>query len=565
MKKPISAVAALILCLTLCLPAFALAAQNEDEGIRVTVTKKGGAPVYEYSDTTDSKGNFAFIYTPTKKIIPENTEFTVDWETAFATDSNGNRFIESEYDGEWIHLAVADVSLDLSPVTPPEDKAGRKRHLTVFDDDVKLYEGPSELYKAVKTLPEGTEIEAVKYDFGALSTWYYTTVGKTSGWVRFMNNPDDIDFVCDISYKEDVPSPTGKIITLNSLKIYDEPDSVFDSEPVASVPAGNELTFSNYIMWEFDDGTSLFALVDYEGTDGWAMIVNEDSDSDAMYQVEGYMMINEPDSVYEDDDLRPGDEAELHIEPHTIVSFDYRYNEPVDTDGDDWFRPYVSWYRIGIGDEHYWISFGSEGLTHPAEYEAEVYRVNEDVSLALYNEPDKKSGKVGTIPAGGTFTLLFTDDQNDYAVSQYDSNKVWRYVEYDGSRYWTRFEWEDAESVPASLPEISLSESADKPPVIADPGSDFSLNPFKDGKLNLPFGIFGDKELEEELKEELGRIASETDEDADGADTLEKAQAAAARTVAKKKVKREVVKDIIIAGLAAAGIILIKKKDEETV
>ncbi len=562
MKKTVCLFAALIMCLTICLPAFAVIAENEAEGIRVTVSKKGGAPVYEYSDKTDGKGNFSVAYIPTKKKIPENTKFTADWETAFVTAEDGSRFIESEYDGDWIYLALADVSLDLKPVTPPGDRAGRVRHLTVFDDDVKLYEGPSELYRAVKSLPEGTEIEAVKYDFGGLSCWYYTTVGNVSGWIKFMNNPEDVDFVCDISYKEDIPSPTGKIVTLSSLRIYDEPDSVFDGEPLASVPAGSELTFSNYVLWEFEDGTSLFALVDYKGTKGWAVIVDEDSDSDAMYQVEGYMMINEPDSVYEDKDLRPGDNAELTIEPHTIVSFDYRYNEPVDTDGEDWFRPYISWYRIGIGGRHYWISFGSDGLTHPAEYEAKVYRVSEDASLTLYNEASKKSGKAGAIPAGGSFTLLFTDDQNDYAVSFYDSNKVWRYVEYDGSRYWTQFEWEDAEIIPASLPEITLSESADMPPVTAEDEKEFSLNPFKDGKFTLPFNLFGDKDLGEEL-DKIGDAIDEAVDKAEKDPDSIKNTAAAARALAKKRARREVVKDLIIAGIAAAGIFLIKKKDEE--
>ena len=55
MKKTVCLFAALIMCLTICLPAFAVIAENEAEGIRVTVSKKGGAPVYEYSDKTDEK------------------------------------------------------------------------------------------------------------------------------------------------------------------------------------------------------------------------------------------------------------------------------------------------------------------------------------------------------------------------------------------------------------------------------------------------------------------------------------------------------------------------------
>ena len=136
MKKILCLLTAMLLCFTLCLPAYGVIAADESEGIRVTVSKKGGAPVYKYLDETDKDGRFVVYYTPTDKKIPEKSGFTVDWETAFVLDNDGNKFIEGEYDGEWVYLHPSDVSLDLSPVTPPEDKAVRTRHLTVYDDDV---------------------------------------------------------------------------------------------------------------------------------------------------------------------------------------------------------------------------------------------------------------------------------------------------------------------------------------------------------------------------------------------------------------------------------------------
>lgn len=566
MRKILSLLIALIICLACALPCFAVIAEKEDEGIRVTVSKKGGAPVYEYKDGNDSEGNFTVYYTPTDKRVPVNTQFTVDWETAFVTDDDGSRFIEGEYKGEWIYLNPSDVSLDLTPVIPPEDKAGRTRHLTVFDDDVKLYEGPSKLYKAVKDLPEGTRIEAVQYDFGNMSTWYYAKAGKVSGWLNFTETPEDVDFICDISYKEDIPSPTGRIITINTLDLYDEPDSAFDSDPVASVPAGRELTFSNYFMWDFEEGSSLFALIDYNGTRGWAMINNDDGESDAMYQVDGYMMINEPDEIFEDDNLRPGKDTGIYIEPHTIVRFDYRYNEPADTDSDNWFRPYTAWYRINLGSGNYWISFGSEGYTHPAVYEGRSYTVADGLSLKLYNEPDKKTEKAGTVSSGEAFTLLFTDDQNDYAVSFYDSSKVWRYVEYKGERYWTLFDWGDVEPNYAGIPEITLTADKNAGKSRTEPETEFSLNPFKDGKFKLPFNIFGSRELGDDLGEELGELGDEIGEAAEKAagkaDSLENAQASA-RSRAKKSLKKELVRAVAVTVIAAVGITLSKKKEEE--
>ena len=562
MKKFLCLLTAVILCFLLCLPAYGIIASDESEGIRVTVSKKGGAPVYRYADDTDEDGQFVVYYTPTNKKIPEKSGFTVDWETAFVLDNDGNKFIEGEYKGEGVYLNPSDVSLDLSPVTPPGDKAGRTRHLTVYDDDVKIYEGPSELYKSVKSLREGDEIEAVQYDFGDLYSWYYTDDGKTPGWVKFSQDPYDIDFVCDVSYKEDVPSPTGKVITLNSLGLYDEPESSFDSDPVATVPAGKEITFSRYFMWNFEDSCSLFALIDYKGTQGWARVDKEDSDSDAMYQVDGYMMINESDEVFADNNYHPGKGTDVYIEPHTIVRYDYRYNEPVDTDEDDWFRPYRAWYRIGLGDKYYWISFGSEGFTHPAEYEGGLYTVEDGLSLKLYNEPDKKSGKAGTIPSGESFTLLFTFDSNDYAVSNYDVNNVWRYVEYDGGRYWTLFDWGDVLLNYTLAPDLG-PVAADISPGPEEPETGFtiSLNPFKDGKFKLPFSIFGSKELGDESDEETGENG---DGSAEKADSIENT-ASVTRASARKGLKKEVIRAAAVLILAGFGIFRLKNKKEEDV
>ncbi len=439
MKKLLAIITALMLCLTLALPAFADASGPFISEISAVVAKKGGAEVYNWDYEVEDD-----VLIPTGEKFPEGAALVLSWESFvkgelyyYAYERGADLNDENTLDG---FVKVSDLDMDLSPVQPKEENAYENPvHFIVTNKDgAGLYEGPSFAYKTIKTLSEGTEIEALYadgYGIGIYPNWSYTEVDGSKGWVC---TGDSLYFGKEVKYHEDVPSPAGRAVTLEEVPLYKQ--ALADEDRVAAkIPAGTELKYNIYYK---GINAEPMALVEYAGKKGWIELSIAYPSSDLLSFSDGYLMVADRLTLYEDDDLRPG-ESVSSVEPYTIIPYDAFFSRHPGKSADD--GVYENCYRVTVDGEKYWVIFGSElGAKEIPYFGGFLYTVAKDAphGITLYASPDDAE-PIGEIEQGETFVSLFNVDFNTYYEDEeYDPDKDWNYIEYDGARAWIHYDYE---------------------------------------------------------------------------------------------------------------------------
>ncbi len=470
MKKLISIISAVILCLSVSLPAFADGVGPFIEEITAYVNKSGGARVYSYTEPENE--NDPWVLRPNGDKIPDKTKLSLTWYEI----ENDIIYYNIEYGSDKTgFVRASDLSMDLKPVEPKEEnKYDSPLHFTVINKDgAKMYAGPGISYDELKILPLNTEIEALYADgfsYGTASTWSYTEYDGVSGWVHTGQDGFSFDFGIPVKYKEHPVSPLGKVIVCKKLNVYNriDPWEVNYADALAgTLPAGTEFTFDVYYSHE----GIVSVPVDCNGIKGWAQIESTYvASGNYMLPVDGWLMVTDSTALYKDDEMKPGKETGGKASQYEILPYDLSFREVLgDIDEDDegfWESAYEEWYRVTVDGEKYWLRYGSEITGSPCLFSGGNFEIVPDGNdISVYREPDELSDVVGTIESGEKYISLFIYDRNSYIADEngdtdYDPLKSWSYVSYDGLRGWIHYPdgvYPEFEAAPVS-PFITFAE-----------------------------------------------------------------------------------------------------------
>ncbi len=423
MKRLLSLAAAVVFCLMSVIPAFSANSETVN-GINATVSKKGGAILYDIESDEDT---WELLYIPSGTVIPEKTKLFLDYSNEYYAegqneDPDAVKYWRVEYKGKEGCVRVSDLKLDLKAVKAPKGSSAVTEDVVIIGDgEPGIYEGPSYVYKKIGSVEPGTELRITTCE-----EYYaaYTEVDGVKGWL--------VNYTDYIAYKAGSHRGTniqGSLVTLAKTNMYASIDNMWDEDPVAVIPAGKELKFDIY--YQFMD--VIYAQVKYKGKVGWVLIEDYSmSSKNVMYEVDSYLMTVSKMDLYEDEFPEPGAKTGKKTDAYKILSYDWTFIEPErESNGEDeWEIPYTKWYRVSVDDEYYWIAFDSEKDPTPVSVvysSGEVRRYDFSKPVTVYSKPEKNAKSAGKLSSDEDAVFLFyyyTDDGTWECLSVNDKT-VW--------------------------------------------------------------------------------------------------------------------------------------------
>lgn len=297
-----------------------------------------------------------------------------------------------------------------------------KYHVMV-KEGVKIYSGPSKVYKELGTIPYEANFNVTYGDIDGAYVYGFTEYNGIKGWVY--TYPYTVD--CPLGrIIEDTSYYTGKLTVMKKgIQLYDLNQIEDDKYKIVSdeIPVGTELEFKYFC----GKGSLCAAYVSYNGANGWVYFdENYDTPSDARCKTYirdiGYIENDFP--LYSDSNLNK--KTDKTLPAGTTMNIDAYYFEALDEYDESVSDGYRYWFEIEYEGKNYWITTdGSDS----------VYRCNgsyvegtvTDGNIPLRKKPTSKSSTVYTIFESQTFNMF---------MYLYKDGEYWNYVVSDGAAGW---------------------------------------------------------------------------------------------------------------------------------
>ena len=440
-NKLLALLLAVLLCLSIPTVAFADGEGPHFSEINATVEKESGIPFYNYDyDNPDEK---EWALKPTGVTIPKGTALTLNGEF----DEDGVLYFSLEYQDEYGYVRKDDVRMELTEVAPADENAyaAPRHYVVVAQDGAQVHKGPGNAFDVVKTLPRGKEITVTHADDlspdDGYSIWDYSPEAR--GWVQTGDDREgDVVFAQSVKYKESSRTPLGTVKTRKETPVYAKISDAWNEEestPLATIPAGEELTFELYY--------NNYAYVTYQGKTGWLPLW-----SNVEAPVDGYLMTMESKPLYKEAAVNETTGTGKTVEAYQILPYDLSVEKSIveglePGDEDFYEQPYDTWYRVTVDGTQYWARFNSETNRDPLVfYYGRKSVVAETSNLLLFEEPDTSSQRIGKIPGEAQMIELF-----DYYISEEEApestekERNWHYVVYGDLRGWTCYNYDEVD------------------------------------------------------------------------------------------------------------------------
>ncbi len=218
-----------------------------------------GGPVIKEYDAIIINPNG--VKTTDGKIIPYETKILVNGEVS---DDFNVIYVTFEYDGDYHRAPLTDIRPLQDIVKPTNDEKIDSKTLPKLyvyaEEGVKIYNGPSQAYKAVDIIiPTGTILE---YEYATDEfLWVYVTYKEKSGWILVSNSI----YNGDAGVAKHV---TFNVLTAAEKKLLDKPGE--KGKTIGTVPAETKLIVTDYNDIGYEGYTSGgYYYVSYNNQKGW--------------------------------------------------------------------------------------------------------------------------------------------------------------------------------------------------------------------------------------------------------------------------------------------------------
>lgn len=417
-KRILSAVFAVIICLTAAMPAFA------DNGgyftpYNITVTSETGVVLYDHVWNADMTRS---IMRPMTIFVPSGTQLTVTGEREF----EGEVYLAVEYSDFNAYVPLSKVSLqkEIAGTEVAYATAAERSVVIINKDGVYLRKGPSLAYEiSSELIPYGTVItySKVNSQFELDAQWAYTEYNGISGWLYIYQYGTESIYDCAYILSEaDGYTGTLEVLTDGAhLTETADPQSVKVAE---NIPAGTTFTYKYF----YENYDSISAFVEYNGVKGWLRT------RDSAYKVATgerggiYVLAGNGLPLYE----KPLDESAQVIATlpkNTNLSVDKQYWDAEEVDGK---LTETRWMHVNYNGTQGWV-YSDDITEYCYMFSAYDLKIAAADSLNLYSEPDEESKVISVVPKDTVVTCVYETKAQKGDIVAY-----WSFVEYNGAQGW---------------------------------------------------------------------------------------------------------------------------------
>ena len=420
MKKLLSILIAAVLCFGLAAAAFADAGGPMIRSVDCTVTNPDGATFYWFDDELQTKT------IPYKTVVTVTAEYDPSWLVSENKIFEGKRIGSVNYRGDYGYIDLADVTIadgDFS-LNDAQKLPHPVTYTVTSKDGLTMYAGPSQVFDAAGTIPDGATIRLTYKDAGEAENYadsfYYAEYNGKGGWIFKYSDTEQFFLLRKLDKYSEY---TGKVKVVGKgyrlVDIFNEKkdaDGYYDgyNNIGGVIPAGTELTFDSY----YDIGG--YALVEYGGVKGYVDLNPNATDEPEIitYINDDVMTLSDCDvySAFDDFESETGEEIPAYtILPAKAVG---RYS----IEGDEYWDNY-DWYHVEYNGKDVWLcSDGDDDDVRPFDRYSDYrsYYKIKGASAELFETAESGSAASCTVTKDDVLkTYLYKYDDDTEISMQY--------------------------------------------------------------------------------------------------------------------------------------------------
>ncbi len=403
------------------------------------------APVINNYDAVVTNPNSASIYNRERSFekfdekIPYGEKININQETVH----NGEMYGEFTYQINQRSRKAAIKLKDINPVeeeVQPISNVGENSVIVIIEG-LKLHSGPANGYKTVTgPIEKGTVLE---YNYGDGDkdggiAWIYTTYNGQKGWLEIYNYSGGRDNYLALSKEQD-------ILTIDSFKLYSEPDVGHGAKFKQDIPEYTELTV-NYEYTYYGEGyyennkriSHEWLNVTYNGISGWidlGEVIYEGSKYTKIARVYAYkcgtkFMAIEDVKLYSSPSKDAGINGEVFKSGEQATALYCYYNRITED----------TFYYFTYNNENYWV--GNYSFLAEDNYNYWTNKVCEfEEDKNIYSYPSLNSELIS-----GVFLPQNTIIERQYKYYSLEDSGAWNYINYNGVNGWVYEEFQECRS-----------------------------------------------------------------------------------------------------------------------